>query len=122
MRIWKPWLQPQVKLEGYFITQKDPVTYLAGGTLSGGLGYTFLLSRSTMALTPYVMGGVFAGVIKNTAANITFYLPTVSAGLTYTIFFGARWGLSFNSHTQYVIDKTAPGLFFTGSVSWVYRF
>lgn len=121
-RIWKPWLQPQFKLEGYFITKKDPVNYLAGGSASAGLGYSFLFSGSRMALTPYAMAGVFAGVIKNTATNISFYLPTVSVGLNYTVFFGARWGISVNSHTQYVIDKTAPGLFFTGAVSWVYRF
>ena len=121
-RIWKSWLQPQFRLEGYFVTKKDPVNYLAGGSASAGLGYTFLFSGSRMALTPYALGGVFGGVIKNTATNITFYLPTVAAGLTYTLFLGARWGISVNSHTQYVIDKTAPGLFFTGSVSWVYRF
>lgn len=121
-RVWKSWLQPQFKLEGYFVTKKDPVNYLAGGTASAGLGYTFLFSGSKMALTPYAMGGVFAGVIKNTATNITFYLPTVAVGLTYTLFLGARWGISVNSHTQYVIDKTAAGLFFTGAVSWVYRF
>lgn len=122
MKVWKPWLQPQVKLEGYYVLKKDPVNYLTGGSLSGGFGYTFLFSGSRMALTPYVMGGVMAGVIKNTATSITFYLPSVSAGLTYSLFLGARWGISFNSHTQYVFDKTAPGLFFTGSVSWVYRF
>lgn len=121
-RIWKSWLQPQFKLDGYFVTQKDPVNYLTGGSASAGLGYTFLFSGSRMALTPYAMGGVFGGVIKNTATNITFYLPTVSVGLNYTVFFGARWGISVNSHTQYVLDKIAPGLFFTGSVSWVYRF
>lgn len=120
-KIWKPWLQPQVKLEGYYVLKKDPVTYLAGGSLSGGLGYTFLFSRATMAVTPYVMGGVMAGVIKNTATSIGFYLPSVSAGLTYSIFLGARWGISVNAHSQYVFDKTAPGLFFTGAVSWVYR-
>jgi len=122
MKIWKPWLQPQARLEGYYITKKDPVTYLAGGSLSGGFGYTFLFSGSRMGLTPYIMGGVFAGQIKNTATSITFYLPTVSAGLTYTIFIGTKWGISVNSHTQYVYDKTAPGLFFSGTVSWVYRF
>ncbi len=121
-RFWKPWLQPQVKFEGYYVLQKEPVNYLAGGSLAGGLGYSFLFSGSRMALTPYAMGGVFAGVIRNTATSITFYLPTVAAGVTYTLFFGARWGLSVNTHAQYVIDKTAPGLFFTGSVSWVYRF
>lgn len=122
MKIWKPWLQPQARLEGYYVTKKDPVTYLAGGSLSGGFGYTLLFAGSRMALTPYIMGGVFAGQIKNTATNITFYLPTFSAGLTYTVFIGAKWGLSINSHTQYVYDKTAPGLFFTGTISWVYRF
>lgn len=121
MRVWKPWLQPQVKLESYYVLQKEPVNYLAGASLAGGLGYTIFLGNR-MALTPYAMGGVFGGVIKNTAANITFYLPTVSAGLTYTVFLGPRWGISLNSHTQYVFDNTAPGLFFTGSVSWVYRF
>ncbi|MBX3721414.1 MAG: hypothetical protein KF713_06205 [Turneriella sp.] len=120
-KIWKPWLQPQVKLEGYYVLKKDPVNYLTGGSLSGGLGYTFFFSGSTMALTPYVMGGIIAGVIKNTATSIGFYLPSVSGGLTYALFFGPRWGISFNAHTQYVFDKTAPGLFFTGSVSWVYR-
>jgi hypothetical protein len=122
MKVWKPWLQPQVKLEGYYVLKKDPVNYLTGASLSGGLGYTFLFSGSTMALTPYVMGGVMAGVIKNTATSITFYLPSVSAGITYAIFFGPKWGISLNSHTQYIFDKTAPGLFFTGSLSWVYRF
>ncbi|MBL8035167.1 MAG: hypothetical protein JNJ69_15800 [Leptospiraceae bacterium] len=121
MKIWKPWLQPQVKLEGYYVTQKEPVTYLLGGSLSGGFGYTILLGQR-MALTPYVMGGAIMGVIKNTATSITFYLPSVSAGLTYTVFLGPRWGISFNPHVQYVIDKIAPGIFFTGSVSWVYRF
>lgn len=122
MKIWKPWLQPQVRLEGYYMTKKDPVTYLAGGSFSGGLGYTFLFNGSRMGLTPYIMGGVFGGQIKNTAATITYYLPTISAGLTYTIFIGAKWGISINSHNQYVFDKTAPGLFFSGTVSWVYRF
>ena len=121
MRIWKPWFQPQVKFECYYVLQKEPVNYLAGGSLAGGLGYTWLLG-SRMALTPYVMGGVFAGVIKNTATNVSFNLPLVAAGLTYTYFFSARWGISLNSHTQYVIDSAAPGLFFTGALSWVYRF
>jgi len=53
---------------------------------------------------------------------VSFNLPLVAAGLTYTYFFSARWGISLNSHTQYVIDSTAPGLFFTGALSWVYRF
>lgn len=122
MSVWKPWLQPLVKLEGYYILSKAPVNYLAGGSLSGGLGYTFFVAQGKMALTPYAMAGVMAGIINNTATNITFYLPSVSAGLTYTIFLGPRWGLSLNSHTQYVFDKTTPGLFFTGAVSWVYRF
>lgn len=122
MKIWKPWLQPQARLEGYYVTKKDPVTYLAGGSLSGGFGYTFLFAGSRMALTPYIMGGVFAGQIKNTATSINFYLPAFSAGITYTVFIGAKWGISINSHTQYVYDKTAPGLFFTGTISWVYRF
>lgn len=121
-RVWKPWLQPQVRFEGYYILKKEPVNYLAGGSLAAGLGYTFYFSGSRMALTPYAVGGVFAGIIQNTATNISFYLPTVGAGLTYTLFLSAKWGISVNSHTQYVIDKTAPGLFFTGSVAWVYRF
>ncbi len=121
-RVWTSWLQPQFRLDGYFVTKKDPVNYLAGGSAAAGLGYTFLFSGSRMALTPYAMGGVFGGVVRNSATNITFYLPTVAAGLTYTVLFGVRWGISVNSHTQYVIDKTAPGLFFSGSVSWVYRF
>jgi hypothetical protein len=121
MAIWKPWLQPQVRFAGYYMLQKGQINYLAGGSLEGGLGYTWLLGSRT-ALTPYVMGGVFAGVVKNPATTVSFNLPLVSAGLTFTYFLGARWGISLNSHTHYVIDRTAPGLFFTGALSWVYRF
>ena len=121
-RFWKPWLQPQVRFEGYYILKKEPVNYLIGGSLAAGLGYTFSFSGSRMALTPYALGGVFAGKIQNTATDITFYLPTVGAGIAYTVFLSAKWGISLNSYAQYVIDKTAPGLFFTGSVAWVYRF
>lgn len=121
MRTAKRWLQPQFKFEGYYILQKEQVNYLAGGTLAGGLGYTWLLGQR-MALTPYVMGGFFTGVIKNSAATVSFNMPIAAAGVTYTYFLGARWGVSLNSHTQYVIDGTVPGLFFTGALSWVYRF
>ena len=122
MSVWKPWLQPQVRFEGYYILKKEPVNFLAGGSLAAGLGYTLYFSGSRMALTPYLLGGVFAGVIRNTATDISFSLPTVGAGLAYTYFLAPRWGISVNTYTQYVIDKTAPGLFFTGSVAWVYRF
>jgi len=118
-RLWWDWFQPQVRLDGYFGLPNSPVNYLLGGALSGGIGYTFLFTGS--AFTPYIMGGVFSGVIKNTATSISYLLPTISAGLTYTYFIGARWGISFNGHAQYIYDTTAPALFFTGTVAWVFR-
>jgi hypothetical protein len=121
-KIWKPWLQPQVRLDLYYIFKKDPVDYLLGAALEGGLGYSFLFAGGKMGLTPYAMGGIFGGVVKNTAQQITYYLPVVSGGVTYSVFLTPRWGISVNAHAQYVIDTTASGLFFTGTLSWVLRF
>lgn len=118
-RLWWDWFQPQVRFDGYFGLPNTPVNYLLGGALSGGIGHTFLYAGS--ALTPYVMGGIFSGVIKNTATSISYLLPTISGGLTYTYFIGTRWGVSFNGNAQYVFDTNAPALFFTGTIAWVFR-
>ncbi|MCX7632598.1 MAG: hypothetical protein N2Z22_04610 [Turneriella sp.] len=120
-QIWRPWLQPQVKLDGYYILRKEPVNYLIGGTLAAGLGYTLLIGNP-LALTPYAMVGLFAGTVRNTVQAISFTLPVASAGLNFAWFFSPKNGLSLNLHSQYVIDSVAAGLFLTGSLGYVHRF
>ncbi len=122
MRLWSRWFEPQIKIEGYYGLKKGGVESMTGANLAAGLGHTFLFSNSKMALTPYVLGGIMVGSIKNTVASINFLIPSVSVGLNYAIFLSPNWGISLNGNANYAIDKVSPGLFFTGSLAWIYRF
>lgn len=119
VKFWR-FIQPQFRLDAYYGLKNGDFSSMLGGTVAGGLGYTF--GNLRWAFTPYAAGGIFAAQVKTSSGDFRVLLPTAVGGLALSYFFGGNYGISLSTGAGYVFDQSAPALFFTGSLATVVRF